>query len=86
MNDEKESNESKPILLVPAHIAILWPFFCTIHSVISHKLGTGGFQQSGMGELKPFNLEGLVACNWPHDYTKNMILAPAESDTEIQAD
>jgi len=39
-DDERESNESKPILLVPAHISILWSFFCTtIHCMISHKLG-----------------------------------------------
>lgn len=42
-DDERESNESKPILLVPAHISILWSFFCTtIHRMISHKLGNWG--------------------------------------------
>lgn len=37
-DDERESNESKPILLVPAHISIPGSFLCpTIYHMISHQ-------------------------------------------------
>lgn len=37
-DDERESNESKPILLVPAHISILGSFLCpTICHMIPHQ-------------------------------------------------
>lgn len=51
-DDERESNESKPILLVPAHISILWPFSAQQSTVWFHtSWGTGGFQQGGIGDL-----------------------------------